>query len=291
MTEEMIDHRFLRRDSVLYAPLRRLEAWIDGTAPAVFTSTAHTERLLLEEFGCKSARVQTLTDCVNATTFRPASTYDTAELATLRRELGIPPERKLVVYLGLLAEYQGISLLLEAMRRLVQAGDNVHLLLMGFPGVQFYQERARELSIGESVTFTGRIPYTQAPKYLALGDVAVAPKLSLTEGSGKLLNYMAVGLPTVAFDTPVAREYLGMDGVLAIPGDVDSLAHRLRTCLFPSADSAGLFARLGQRLRLRAIQQYSWEAAGYQILDTYRRLRGDAPILVATQTGWAVGQE
>jgi hypothetical protein len=37
------------------------------------------------------------------------------------------------------------------------------------------------------------------------------PKLSETEGSGKLLNFMAVGLPAVAFDTPVAQ-YLGPDG-------------------------------------------------------------------------------
>ena len=83
------------------------------------------------------------------------------------------------------------------------------------------------MGIDDFVTFTGRVPYEQAPVYLALGDVAVAPKLSFTEGSGKLLNYMAVALPTVAFDTPVAREYLGPDGLFAAPGDVESLAQHL----------------------------------------------------------------
>ncbi len=60
----------------------------------------------------------------------------------------------------------------------------------------------------QDVAFTGKIPYDRAPEYLAFGDVAVAPKLSATEGSGKILNYMAMGLPVVAYDTPVSREYL-----------------------------------------------------------------------------------
>jgi hypothetical protein len=31
------------------------------------------------------------------------------------------------------------------------------------------------------VTFTGKVPYFEAPRYLALGDVAVSPKISATE--------------------------------------------------------------------------------------------------------------
>ena len=38
--------------------------------------------------------------------------------------------------------------------------------------------------------------------------MAAAPKMSRTEGNGKIANYMAMGLPTVAFETPVAREIL-----------------------------------------------------------------------------------
>ena len=43
--------------------------------------------------------------------------------------------------------------------------------------------------------------------------------ISRTEGLGKLLNYMAMGLPTVAFDVPVAREYLGDLGLYAETGN------------------------------------------------------------------------
>ncbi len=272
LTEEMIDHKFLRRHSLLYKPLRRLETWIDHTASVVFTSSAHAERILVDQFGCRTEQIRILPDCVNTDVFRPAAQHDPDELATLRQRLGIPPSAKLIVYLGLLAEYQGTGLLLDAAQRILQQQRDVYLLLMGFPGVQVYRRRAEALGIQERVIFTGRVPYEDAPKHLALGDVAAAPKLSLTESSGKLLNYMATALPTVAFDTPVAREYLGADGAFAVPGDVGSLADRLTECLFPPEGNTHLIREAGNRLRRRAIQKFEWREAGYDIVDVYRRL-------------------
>jgi glycosyltransferase involved in cell wall biosynthesis len=91
-----------------------------------------------------------------------------------------------------------------------------------------------------------------------------------------LLNYMAVALPTVAFDTPVAREYLGPDGLFAVPGDVQSLAQHLCAALFgPDSTSEDLRSR-GQHLRRRAMECFSWDVTGRQIANTYRQLLGDA---------------
>ncbi len=287
MTDEMIDHRFLRRDGRAHRALRSLERQIDHRASAILTSSAHARHLLLDEFGCRPERVRALPDCVNAETFRPAEAYDPADLAALRAQLGIPADRKLIVYLGLLADYQGTGLLLEALCRLLEGGAPAHLLLMGFPAVETYRRQAEQLGISGHVTFTGRVPYHQAPQYLALGDVAAAPKLSLTEGAGKILNYMAVGLPVVAFDTPVAREYLGLDGLFASRGDVGSLADNMRSCLYPPAGAPNAYVRLGQRLRQRAIQQFTWEAAGRAIVETYTELVGDAASPVAPRPDWA----
>lgn len=269
LTGEMVDHKFLSEQSRFFAPLLRLETWINRSAHAVLTSTTNAERLLVDRFGCDPERVQTLPDSVNADVFRPAETYPAGELAELRASLGIPADRRLIVYLGLLAEHQGTSHLLRAMQLLVQRRTDVHLLLMGFPGEAVYHRQAHELGIGNFVTFTGRIPYPEAPKYLALGDMAVAPKLSATEGAGKLLNYMAVGLPTVAFDTPVAREYLGLDGVFARRGDVASLAEELEKALVEVAENQSQRRARSDRLRRRSIRQYSWYGSGLQIVDTY----------------------
>lgn len=268
LTEEMIDHRFLRRESGVYKPLRRLEERIDCGAPIVFTSSANAERLLTEEFGCDPARIRTLPDCVNTREFRPAAAFPPEELADLRRRLGIPEGARLIVYLGLLAEYQGTTHLLQAMEQIKARYADVYLLLMGFPGVDFYMARAEELGVRDRVIFTGRVPYEEAPLHLALGEVAVAPKLSLTESAGKLLNYMAASLPTVAYDTPVAREYLGAAGVLAARGSVQSLFAHLSRLLDDPAS-----ARLaGERLRQRAVEQFEWQRAAAQIVAAYQAL-------------------
>jgi len=269
LTEEMIDHKFLRRESLLYRPVRRLEEWIDQTSPVIFTSSTEARRILLDQFQCRPTAVRALPDCVNAETFRPVATYPAAELAALRAQLGIPPTGKVIVYLGLLAEYQGTGLLLAAMQRILQQRQDVYLLLMGFPGVDIYSHKAATLGISDAVRLTGRIPYADAPKYLALGDVAAAPKLSLTESAGKLLNYMAVGLPTVAFDTPVAREYLGAHGLLAERGNVDELAAALLKALEAP--------HLGEVLRQRAVQHFGWTKAGQQIVAAYDELTNNLP--------------
>jgi glycosyltransferase involved in cell wall biosynthesis len=288
LTGEMIDHHFVKQGSAFYRGLLRLETWLDRSSPMIVTSSAPAAQLLWDNFGCRSEQVQVLPDCVNADVFRPAASYDPSELAALRQHLGIPPDRRLVVYLGLLAEYQGTGLLLEALQRLVQERLDAHLLLMGYPNVELYRARAQMLGVSEFVTFTGRVPYEEAPKHLALGDVATAPKLSLTEGAGKLLNYMAVGLPTVAFDTPVARQYLGADGLFAERGSVASLTDQLRAALFPSADAARRYRQIGWQLRQRAIQHFGWEPAGRQIVDIYRELLGETADKAASAPKWAV---
>jgi len=268
LTSEMIDHHFLRPDGLFYRPLRRLEEMINRLPQAIITNSRHARNLLTGEFGCDEKRIHIVPDCVNADFFQPIR--DEGERLALKSRLGIPRERKVVVYLGLLAGYQGTALLLDA---IVHGGErfaDTHFLIMGYPAASFYQRRAKEMGIGERVTFTGRIPYFEAPRYLALGDVAVAPKLSATEGNGKILNYMSMALPTVAFDTPVNREYLDRWGVYAEWGNQVAFAEALASLL----EDEERVLQLGRRLRERVIDCYSWERAGREIVRVYEKYAG-----------------
>jgi len=269
LTSEMLDHHFIERDSFFFRPLQRLEKTINRMADAVITSSQNAADVLIESFGYPPNKVHTVTDSVNTDVFLPRWLYrDQSAIEAAKADLGIPSHRKVVVYLGLLAEYQGTFKLLDAARELISRGLDVHFLIMGYPGEEHYRAAAMAMGIGNHVTFTGRVAYARAPLYLALGDVAVSPKMSETEGNGKLLNYMGCALPTVSFDTPVAHEILGPYGVYAKIGDSLDLADQLAGLL---ADQ-NLRLALGMALRERAAEEFSWDKAGEKILQVYAKV-------------------
>ncbi|HEC36225.1 MAG TPA: glycosyltransferase family 1 protein, partial [Anaerolineae bacterium] len=267
---EMVDHGFLDPDGQWYRWVRLLEERINHMADVIITSTQLGAVQLERYSGCDSSYVRPLPDCVNLDFFRPDVLTDD-EVAARRVALGLPADRAAVVYVGLLADYQGIPHLLQAVRILKERRVAAHFLIGGFPDVEHYRQMAAELGVGEQVVFTGKVPYEETPAHLALGDIAVAPKLSATEGSGKILNYMAMELPVVAFDTPVSREYLGSLGVYATPaGDPVALADGIRILV----QQPDLRRALGKGLRRRAARHFSWDRAGRQLVNIYRELVG-----------------
>lgn len=268
MTSEMLDHHFIKPDTQAHYWWRRLEERIVELPDAVITSTVHGAEVVARDFG-REQNVIPLPDSVNLDFFSPGCLTPAAR-AERRAALGIPAGRQVIVYLGLLADYQGIPQMLQAAAQLRRRSYAVSFLIMGFPAVEHYHRMALELGLSdEDVIFTGKTPYEDAPAYLALGDIAIAPKISTTEGSGKILNYMAMALPTVVYDTPVSREYLGKLGVYAEPvGDAPGLARALAFIL----RNPGAGQELGNKLRERAERYFSWQRTGRQLRRLYETL-------------------
>jgi len=268
LTAEMVDHRFLDPEGRVFPWVHRTERIISGRFPnAILTSSVQASRILETEFNVSSEIIHPLPDCADTVRFRP-DLLSSEDVCRLRRHLGIPENRVIVAYLGLLTDYQGIPYLIEAATNLNHTSEPVHLLIMGYPNVEHYREMAKKARVADRITFTGKIEYRDAAQYLALGDIAVAPKVSDSEGSGKLLNYMAMAQPVVAFDTPVHREYLVDLGVYAAVKDVGALAEAIKQL----AHDPERRTRLGRKLRQRAVEKYSWQSAGREIVDIYKQL-------------------
>ncbi len=244
LTSEMIAHRFLSPESHWRPILQRLEAWLDWRPSALLVSSQHALETLAMQ-GIPDSRLYVLPDAVDPIQFSPQPPD-----ASLRARLGLAPELPTLVYLGLLAPYQGVDLFLTALSRLKGAWQ---ALVMGFPHVDRYRAMAQALGIGQRVIFPGAIPYEMAPRYLALGQLAMAPKLATSEGSGKLLPYMSMGLPVVATDTPAHRQYLGDLGIYTAP-DATAMANTLAHAL----ERLDLLRHTGMKLRQRVLEQYTW---------------------------------
>ena len=267
LTAEMADHNFLDVNGRAYQLAYWLEKRIDKLPDAILTSSVKASRLLQDDFHVPPDRLHALPDCADPDRFNPEK-FSEADKLALKQRLGIPSDRLVVSYLGLLTDYQGIPHLIQTAVRLKEAGEKAHFLIMGYPQVVHYRNMAADHGVADIVTFTGKVEYRDAPAYLALGDISVAPKMSNTEGSGKLLNYMALAQPVVAYDSPVHREYLGDLGVYAPTGDVAAFTR----CLADLLRDPRRRQFLGRRLRQRAIQEYNWRGAGEKIVAVYRQL-------------------
>lgn len=264
LTAEMIDHNFLRHSSPFHRIIRRTERFINQRPDAILTSSDRSHHSLHYEYRVPMSRLHSLPDCVDTTKFNQNNFSQLSKLG-LRDQFGIGHNQILVVYLGLLTDYQGIPYLLRAAQMLKQRGENIHFLIMGFPNVEKYQAQAAEMGLGNLTTFTGKIKYDDAPHLLSIGDIAITAKISTTEGSGKMLNYMALGLPTVAFDTFVHREYLGDAGVYVEPHNVAGLADAIADL----AHHPQKRASIGQQLINRVKKMFTWPAAARKIERTY----------------------
>ncbi len=261
LTEELIDHGFVRRGSLLFRLFGFLERLISRRADFIVTSSSLGALKLVELFEGESSKVLPLIDGVNAAEFKRLSQEEA------RRSLGLPQDRIIAVFLGVLNRYQGVDLLLESIRMLRERGCPIYFLIMGFPEEK-YRRMAQEAGISDTVTFTGRIDYAKAPLYLSAGDIALSPKISPTEANGKLFNYMACGLPTVLFDTPVNREILGDLGVYAAYGDPVDFAEKIEAL----SHDRELREKLAAQLVESAVTKHSWQARGERLVELYRML-------------------
>jgi glycosyltransferase involved in cell wall biosynthesis len=256
LSGELKAHEFIPGRGRIYRFVAHNEGWIDRLPQVAVASCSDVAEELRERFGVRD--VVLALDGVDTDTFHPE--VDVGDLRAL-----VPSGCRTVVYLGLLTAYQGVDHLLEAVPRVLARVPQTHFLVMGYPNEERYRRKARELGVAEHVSFPGRIDYRQAPRYLALGEVAVGPKLSETESNGKLFNYMACALPAVAFDTPPSREILGDLGVYAPRGDVAALADGIASLLEQPEHAR----KLGKEMRQRVKDLFSWQNTAEQLLKAY----------------------
>jgi glycosyltransferase involved in cell wall biosynthesis len=177
-------------------------------------------------------------------------------------------KQSIIIFVGVLTEYQGVDLLIEAVPYVVQAVPESKFLIVGYPNEEHYRQKARDLGVQSSVHFTGKVSYEDVPRYLSLADIAVSPKLSSTEANLKLFTYMAMGLPTVVFDNPINREILGDVGVYAKMASSMALAEALITVLKDKewAKQIGLLSWQ------KAADEYSWSLVGKRLGEIYNGL-------------------
>ncbi len=198
------------------------------------------------------------------------------DLATLHRE-PVRPEIKrgkplLVIYVGFMAQQDGLDLLLESIEHLVkhEKREDTHFLLVGggtmLPELEATVARKE---LGSYVTFTGQVPHNEVVSYLSNANIGVAPdpKTPMNDNSTmiKIFEYMAFELPLVLFDLKEGRLVAGPAALYAAPNESIDFANQLTRLL----DSSELRQELGARGRKRIEESLNWETEKLTLLRAY----------------------
>jgi glycosyltransferase involved in cell wall biosynthesis len=265
LSPEMFKVKFGGRMKVLHKLLLLLERCSIRTAHLVITTNLSQKRFAIERGGCHAKRVLVVRNGPD-----------------LRRIRLVPPEpalkqgrRYLLVYVGAMEIQDGIEYALYAMHDLVhkRGRKDVALVLMGDGGhAPALRALAHQLGLDEYVTFLGWTLIEDIVRYLSVADVALSPdpQNGFNEYCTmiKTMEYMAMGIPAVAFDLAETRFSAQEAALYATPNQVEDFTDKIEILL---ADEA-LRASMGRLGRTRVEETLNWEHNRQQLLLAYQKL-------------------
>ena len=161
---------------------------------------------------------------------------DPIQRLKIRTELDLRENQPVLVYSGAIAHHRKIDNLITAFKKVAEIHEDVKLLMIGDgDALADIQALTRKLNLGESIIFTGRVPYTEVCNLISMADIGISyipidnnynfnPPL-------KTFEYLACGLPTIATKTESNSKIIkdGFNGILVndTPDDVADSINKL----------------------------------------------------------------
>ncbi|MCA1905523.1 MAG: glycosyltransferase family 4 protein [Desulfarculus sp.] len=245
-----------------------LERWLETrclfAAAGLIAVSECTRRDLAELYGLAPEAIRVIPEAADPGL---APVDDPAARAAVLARWGLEAGR-FFLYLGGIDQRKGLTVLLEALAALAQAGRPHSLALVGriADDRQYPLLRAEIVRLGltDRVRELGYVPDADLPALFGACAAFVFP--SLYEGFGlPPLEAMACGAPVVAARAGAVPEVVGSAGLLVEPGDAQGLGQALMELTARPELAADLRAR-----GLRQAAGFSWRRTATETLAVYR---------------------
>jgi glycosyltransferase involved in cell wall biosynthesis len=193
---------------------------------------------------------------------------------SLRNALGL--EQAITIgYIGSFFYYEGLDLLVEGVKLLVDDFPNLRLLLVGDGELMpVLKKQAEDPRLTDRIIFVGRVPHEKVSDYYRLSDIFVLPRRLTRETRLvtplKPLEIMAMGKPLAASDIGGHRELI-QEGVGAMFFESENVADLATRCreLVANPD---LRRDMGIRARKWVEQNRDWNVLVNRYVELYQKL-------------------
>ena len=198
-----------------------------------------------------------------------SSNYTKEELLAKRKNFGILPTEKVILYLGRVSSEKNIAELLAAMPEYMEKHTDVKFLVVGDgPEREKLEKQVKDYPHRERIIFAGQQPWDEVPAFYQLADVFVSASNSETQGL-TYIEAMASGLPVVAREDQCLEEIL-------VPGEngftfteQDGFLKGLDAILYGSpSDEKKAY---GEKA-IEVVQKYSTQAFATSMEELYGRM-------------------
>jgi glycosyltransferase involved in cell wall biosynthesis len=199
--------------------------------------------------------------------------------ARIRGELGLPLDAPIVLYTGTFEAYQGLDLLFEAAKHVIDARPDARFVLAGGRPEQIAAGRvsADRAGLGASVIFAGQRDAEEIPLFLDAADVLVSPRSIGTNTPLKIYQYLRSGRPIVATRLLTHTQVLTDDVAILTTATPEGFASGILEALTDPARARAV----GENARELADTKYSYEAYLTRTRQACAHLTGEATPQVA----------
>jgi glycosyltransferase involved in cell wall biosynthesis len=193
---------------------------------------------------------------------------------TARRLLGVPLEKRVILFFGLIRRYKGLEYLIEAVEDVKKSVENIILLVAGQicdeepEAFRYYSNLMVQLACRDDVMcINDYIPLEEVKNYFSAADVVVLPYVHASQ-SGVLLLAYAAGRPVIVTDTGGLSEVVehGGSGYIVPPKDVQALVGAITKIM----QEPMLLEKMGTYAKQLAETTYSWRSIARKTMDVYQ---------------------
>jgi glycosyltransferase involved in cell wall biosynthesis len=269
--QRLKSHSFLNR--ILICLIQRAEKMAARCSDRIVSVTPEIGFYLTTNFQCQPNKIDIIGNGVNLSKFHPL--LDEALLWQWKEKLGIGREEIVVAFVGNLARWQGVNLLIESGILLLSRGEKLKFLLVGDgPLKGDLVRRVSGSGFEKEFVFTGMVDYDDVPFLINLADICAAPFIlrrnQITGVSPiKVFEYMACGKPVIASRIG-GLEFIEEEGVGLLINPEDTLS--LEQILYDLIKNPQKRKDMGNRGHEITRERFSWESRVTQIEEIFKKM-------------------